>query len=308
MPHRDRILVTGGSGFLGANLVRALLQEGHEVHLFLRGESASPRLADVMHQVVVHRGSIQNESEVRAAVSACQPEVIYHLAGYGVSPMESNRIETLSTNVMGTAYLLEALRTTNYRALVHVGSGAEYGPGDQTHRETDAVAPLTEYAISKACAAGLCLAEARRGFPIKVVRVFAAYGPWEAAHRLTSTVMQACLRGESASVSSGTQRRDFIFIDDVIRLLMMASRESVPPGSILHAASGCDVSVREMIETIREVTVGPPVQYGQQAIRPGEPTRYAADIMQTKVLTGWQPEYELSEGVRRMWEWYRATH
>ncbi len=167
----------------------------------------------------------------------------------------------------------------------------------------------SHYAVAKAAGPLLCQAEARRGRPVVVVRIFGAYGPGEAPHRLVPHVMACCLHGQAAHLSLGLQRRDWVFLDDVIALLQVAAHAPNLAGQVLHAATGCEHSVREVVEMIREVS-GRAVQvvHGAAPARPDEPDRYLADIRRTQALTGWRPGFDLRAGIARTWEWFLSLH
>src|SRR5262249_2876460 len=148
---------------------------------------------------------------------------------------------------------LDALDGHDYRALVQAGSSSEYGHKDGPMRETDRPEPRTDYAVSKAAATLLCQAEAHKGRPVATVRVFSAYGPWEDPSRLVPYVMGCCLGGERPRVTGGGQPRDFVYVADVVALLKLAAVYPAARGQVLHAGSGRQQSVRDMVETILAV-------------------------------------------------------
>jgi nucleoside-diphosphate-sugar epimerase len=234
--------------------------------------------------------------------------VIYHLATHGGYAFQQDRTAILTTNLLGTANLLTALRGCDYEMLVNVGSSSEYGHKSAPMRETDTLTPRTDYAVSKAAATLLCQAEAFRGRPVMTVRVFSAYGPCEDSRRLVPSIIANCLRNEPPRVTSGNQPRDFIYIDDVVSLLQTAARCPEAKGQVLHAGTGCSHTVREMVETIIDVSGSKlPPCYGALAARADEPETWVADITQTIRLTGWEPRYDLRAGIERTWSWF-ANH
>jgi nucleoside-diphosphate-sugar epimerase len=247
---------------------------------------------------------------LRRAIRECRPDVIYHLAAAGVAAGQSDRATILRTNVGGTSNLLDALRHHDYRAFLCAGTGAEYGPCGEAVAEDAPLAPVSDYAVAKAAASLVCLAEARRtDKPIVVIRIFGAYGPGEAAHRLIPYVLDCCARGESPRITSAVQRRDFIFVDDIVALFRAAAATPGAAGQILHAGTGREHRVRTVVETALDVC-GSRLQpaYGLELLRPNEPYRYLANIMRTTLLTGWKPRVELREGVERMYAWFRSTY
>jgi len=301
----ERILVTGGSGFVGASLARDLIAQGHEVHLVLRDRSPAWRLAGLERDYRRHDADLRDAAALRRVVDAIRPEVIYHLAAHGVYRLQTERAEILETNVQGTINLLEALARHDYRALVHTGSSSEYGHKDHPMREDDRLDPRTDYAVSKAAATLFCLAEAYRGRAVSTVRIFSAYGPWEDPTRLVAYVIDCCRRGEIPRVTHGGQPRDFIFVDDVLNLLQTAAHCPAAVGRVLHAGSGRQTSVREMVETIAAVCGRDPaeIRFGEQPAHADEPTAWVASIEQTTSLTGWRPMVELRTGIERTLAW-----
>jgi nucleoside-diphosphate-sugar epimerase len=302
MATRERILVTGGGGFIGASLVRELVAEGRDVHLMLRPGSPAPRLAGLRGRFTRHDADLRDRAAVRAAVRDSRPDVIYHLA----RGAEADGPDGLAASVRGTAHLLEALRGRDYRALVHTGSSSEYGHKGRPMRPDDLPEPRTDYAVGKAAATLLCQAEAFRGRPVITVRVFSAYGPWEDPRRIASYVMGCCLRGERPRVTDGRQPRDFIYAADVTALLRRTADEPKARGRVLHAGTGRRQTVRDMVEAVVAACGGPPPEYGAEPTRPDEPAVWQADIAETTALTGWRPRFDLRAGVEQTWAWFRA--
>ncbi len=306
---RERVLITGGSGFVGACLARAEIAEGHDVHLILRPQAQLWRLSGIEGHYTPHRADLCDAQALRQAVAEAQPEVIHHLAAHGAYPTQKDRAAILAANLLGTINLLDALQGQDYRALIHTGSSSEYGHKSGPMHEDDRLEPRSDYGVTKAAATLLCQAEALRGRPVTTVRIFSAYGPWEDPTRLVPYVMDCCWQGIDPKVSAGWQPRDFIYVDDVVALLQRAAHQDRPRGQILHAATGQQHTVRDMVETIVAVCgqgrVHP--QFGTESVRPDEPTSWLASIDRTTALTGCRPQHDLRSGIAGMWSWFQNT-
>jgi nucleoside-diphosphate-sugar epimerase len=300
-----RVLITGAAGFLGASLARKCIADGHDVHLLLRQGSARWRLAGLEGRYTAHEADLCDGPVVARAVAASRPEVVYHLAAHGTHHSQRDRGLILASNVLGTAHLLEALEGHAYRAFVHAGSSSEYGHKSGPIAEGDVLEPRSTYGVAKAAATLLCQAEAARGRPAVTVRIFSAYGPWEDPRRLVSYVMGCCLHREPARVTAGSQPRDFIYADDVLALLERAAECPAARGQILHAGTGRQYTVREVVETVLALCGnGVTARWGAEDARPDEPASWVASIERTTALTGWSPSLSLEDGIRRMWAWF----
>lgn len=304
---RERVLITGATGFIGACLARDLIDEGHDVHLLLRGESPRWRLAGLEGRFAAHIADLRDPAAVQRAVQASRPEIIYHLAAHGALYQQQDRAAILASNLLGTCNLLEALEKHDYRMLVQAGSSSEYGHKAGPMHEDDRLEPRTDYAVSKAAATMLCQAAARQGRPVTTVRVFSAYGPYEDPSRLVPYVMDCLSRGQTPRVTSGNQPRDFIYVDDCLALFKLAARSPAARGQILHAGSGRQYCVRDMVQTIVETCARDCIkaEFGSEPPRPDEPIAWVASIDRTSQLTGWRPSYDLRTGIECTWKWRR---
>jgi nucleoside-diphosphate-sugar epimerase len=276
--------------------------------LLLRAESQTWRLAGLEGRFIPHWADLRDGPALRRVVAASNPEVIYHLATHGAYPRQNDRAAILATNLLGTANLLDALDGHDYRMLVNAGSSSEYGHKTGPMHETDRLEPRSTYGVTKAAATLLCQAEAFQGKPVTTVRIFSAYGPWEDGSRLVPYVMECCLRGDPPQVTAGNQPRDFIYVADVVELLKTAGRLPQARGQILHAGTGRQQNVWDMIVTIMAVCGEGALQaeFGRRATRSDEPAAWVADITRTTALTGWKPRHDLRAGIERTWSWLKA--
>ncbi len=137
----NRVLVTGGTGFVGANLARRLLGEGHEVSLLARAGHKTWRVDEIRHDVRLLAADLEDFESVRRAVAEARPSWVFHLAAHGAYPSETDVARIVGVNVLGTANLVAACRGEEVEAFVHAGSSSEYGFRDEAPREADRLEP-----------------------------------------------------------------------------------------------------------------------------------------------------------------------
>ena len=302
------VLVTGAAGFLGANLVRALLAEGAAVHALLRPGSPPWRLAPLRDTVEFHAVDIADAAVVADLVSELAPRRLFHLASEKGHPADPGaRLSALRTDVQGTAAILEALEGLSSARLVHVGSSLEYGPRRVPLREDEVLAPTTARGASKAAATVLCLQRARgEGLPVSVVRPFSVYGPWESRDRLIPTLLLAALEDRPVDLTGPGIRRDFVHVADVVEGCLLAALAKDACGEVINLGTGVQHSNEEVLEAVEEAAGRRlAVRYGALPARRHDTGHWVADVGRARELLGWTAGHSLRTGIRESLAWFR---
>ncbi|MGE0708645.1 MAG: NAD-dependent epimerase/dehydratase family protein [Planctomycetota bacterium] len=298
-----RALLSGGAGFVGANLVRALLAAGHEVHLLVRPARARWRLEEVRERLHLHEVPDLDDPRVDEVVRAVSAEWVFHLAAYGNAHTQRDAARIVSTNVLGTTRLLEAALGAGCAAFVHTGSSSEYGARERAMREDDRLEPNSHYALSKAYATQLGRQRAREtGARVVTLRLYSVYGPWEAPERLIPTLIREGRAGRLPPLVAPETGRDFVHVDDVVRALLLATRAA--PGAVLNVGSGVQTTIREAVELCRAhfgLEVEP--EWGSLPSRRWDTSVWLSDPGRIEAELGWRAELSFAEGFRRTAEW-----
>lgn len=302
-------LITGATGFIGANLARRLIKEGAEVHILTRKQSNRWRLQDILQKVHEHRVDLRDYERLFKVVQDTRPKFIFHCATYGSYPFQKEENEIIETNILGTINLLRALSDIDYRCFVNTGSSSEYGIKSKPMSEEDLLEPISTYGVSKAATTLFCQAMAKREKrPIVTLRLFSPYGPYEEATRLIPTVIISCLRNENPRLSSPHGMRDFNFVEDIVDAYLKVIETPNIAGEIFNIGCGEQHSVGEVVDTIIKLS-GRKVKpiWGSVSPRPNEPSIWQADISKAKELLGWHPRYSLREGLSKTIEWFERN-
>lgn len=300
-----RVLVTGGTGFLGGHLVRRLCALGATVHVLARAESSLHRIADVAGAVTVLRGDICAREDVEAAVTAADPSLVFHLAAHGVDPRMNDPLTIMHTNVFGLVYLLDALAGRPGCRLVNTGTCFEYGNRKEPMSEAAEIDPLNVYAASKTTALHLCTVRQRQqGMSIVTLRPFTFFGPWEREDRLIPSVILSILRKQPIRITSGAQTRDYTYVDDMVDAFVRAANSDAALGQVVNVGSGEDHSVLDIVERVRRFMKSDvPVEVGAVATRTDETWRLCADSTRAAALLGWRPRFTFEEGLAATIQW-----
>jgi dolichol-phosphate mannosyltransferase len=303
-----RVLLTGGTGFIGANLARRLLADGHEVHLLVRPQHDPWRVDEIRSDLRFHETPLDDADGVAAAVRAARPAWVFHLAAHGAYPFQQDAGEIVRTNLTGTIHLLDAALTAGVEAFVNTGSSSEYGFKDHAPAETEWLEPNSAYAVTKAAATHYCRHVARaKQAPVRTLRLYSIYGPWEEPSRLLPALVLAGLRGGLPPLVGPEVARDYLHVDDATEAYVRAAAApDQEPGAVYNVGSGVQTTLAELVEIARR-TLGiaaAPV-WGTMAPRTWDTAVWVANREHIRAVLGWEPRIDVATGFARLVEWFR---
>jgi dolichol-phosphate mannosyltransferase len=304
-----RTLLTGGSGFVGANLARRLLARGDDVHLFLRPGHDRWRISDLAPHAQFHDIDLGEAEAVRETVARVAPEQVFHLAAYGAYPSQNDLQSAVQTNIVATVNLAMACITAGVKAFVNAGSSSEYGLKDGPPSELDRVEPNSHYAATKASSTLMCRHLARdAGLPAVTLRLYSVYGPFEEPSRLIPTLVLTALAGRLPALAHPDIARDFIHVDDVCdAFTLVADHAGNTAGAIFNIGTGQQTSLREAVDIARRlfgVTLEP--SWGSMPDRSWDTTVWVADPGSIKAELGWASRTRFEDGLRGLADWFEA--
>ncbi|MCX5699370.1 MAG: SDR family NAD(P)-dependent oxidoreductase [Candidatus Omnitrophica bacterium] len=305
-----KILVTGATGFVGANLVRHFLKKGANISILKRQQSNLWRIKDIINQISVCNADLLDYARVNKAVKRIRPEVIFHAAAYGGHVTQDNPTRILKTNFDGTVNLLDACLKRGFGLFVNTGSSSEYGIKDSPMKESDLLNPVTLYGISKAAASIYCQYAAKKhSLPIVTLRLFSPYGYFDDGSRAISYIILSCLKTKTVNISSPDSVRDFIFIDDVVDAYEKAlERSSKMSEGIFNIGSGKQRSIEKLAGKItRAVDNNIVVKYPKKSSARIEPKSWVADISKSHAGLKWKPRFNIDEGLSKTIDWFREN-
>jgi UDP-glucose 4-epimerase len=303
-----RAVVTGATGFVGANLARRLLADGHEVHLLVRPGHFAWRIDDIRRDVRLHEVLLTDEPALVATLERIRPDWVFHLAVHGAYSWQLDLPQMVQTNVVGTTNLVQASLRIGVEALVNAGSSSEYGVKDHAPSELEFVDPNSYYAVTKAWSTMFCRFTAMsRGARLSTLRLYSVYGPWEEPRRLLPTLILHGLRGALPPLVSPETVRDYVHVDDAVdAFLLAAERPEQQPGAVYNVGMGVQTTLGEVVEVARRVLgiTAEPV-WGTMPARQWDTSVWVSDNRAIRDALGWQPRLAFEDGFRRMVDWFR---
>jgi nucleoside-diphosphate-sugar epimerase len=299
-----KALVTGGGGFIGSNLVRALLERGDDVRVldnFSTGNRANLEGLDV--EVV--EGELRSYERVHNAVRGT--EVVFHLGALGSVPRSvQDPLTSSAVNVEGTLNVLLAARDEGVRRVVYSSSSSVYGPrrelpvGEELPPD-----PISPYGVAKLAAERYCVSFSRvyESFESVVVRYFNVFGPRQSPFSQYAAVVPLFVRAIDTGnpiivYGDGEQRRDFTYVSNAVDGTIKAAEAAEANGRIFNVAASSPVTVNAVAAAIGDV-LGKPVEKTFAPPRVGDIRDSWADVTAAREVLGWEPTVDLEEGLRR---------
>lgn len=302
----EHVLVTGGAGFIGANLVRRLLAEGYRVRVL---DSLATGRQDYLDGLDVElvTGDIGDRAAVAEAMAGI--DAVFHLAAAGsVIKSIEDPAASFASNGIGAFTVLDEARKADIGRLVFSSTGgAIMGDTPPPVNEQSLPKPISPYGASKLVGEGYCHAFAK-AYELRTVstRFANVYGPYSGHKPGAITVFFKALHtGQPITIfGDGTATRDYIHVDDLCSGLLAGLTADVPGGSVYHLATGVETSVTQLAEVCCRVAGKPDHPIEHKPYRRGEVERNFATYDLAKAELGFSPTVSLEEGLARTWDWY----
>jgi len=305
-----RVLVTGGAGFVGSNLVRRLLRDGARVTVL--DDLFTGRLDNLPASGFEFvQGSVCDVAVVERLVGA--HEVIVHAAARNIVVSTRNPREDFETNIGGTLNVLLAARAASVRRVVYTSSTSVYGnPRYLPINEDDRLQLLTPYSVSKLGGENYCMAfHESYGLPCTAVRYSNIFGPGQDPENpycgVVAKFIESLFAGQPPVIhGDGNQTRDFTYVDDAVEATLLAAVTDRAVGEVFNVGTGVETRVNELAAALIRIT-GVEVEPEHKDRRDIDNIRRrVVNIEKTRRTLRWVPEVTLEEGLRRTVEWQRA--
>lgn len=312
------VLVTGGAGFIGSHLCDALLEKGAArvicVDNFFLGKTDN--IADALQsdRFVLYRDDARNFGVMQSIIELEKVEVVFNLATIALNYSFFNPLDAYMVNVSLANTLLELMKVSAYKTLIHTSSSeaygtAKYSPMDENHP----MDPTTPYAAGKA-AADLMIQSFMKVFNIDaaIIRPFNNYGPRQNAEGPLAGIIPATAKriksGEKPIINGdGEQTRDFLYVKDTARGLIMAYENEASRGELINLGFGKDMSMNQLLHGICDY-MNYTGEWEHRKERTSDVRNLCANIKKAKRLLGFEPQMIFEDGIKETLDWYSANN
>ena len=308
----ETYLVTGGAGFIGSNIAERLLKAGSRVRIidnFMTGkrENIEPFLSDIE----LIEGDIRNMKDVKKAVAGVD-YILHQAAMRSVPKSVDNPALTNEINVEGTLNVLVAAKEAKVKRLVYASSSSVYGECEVFPEREDFVPrPISPYAVSKLAGEHYAYTFSKTyGLETASLRYFNVFGPRQNPESKYSTVIPAfvtrMMAGKAPTVEgSGTQTRDFTYVDNVVQANLAAAKADGASGEVFNIACGNSFSVLDIVKELNKL-LGSDIKPDFAPPRRGDVQKTIADISKMKRILGIKPKVEFAQGLKKTLEWWQT--
>lgn len=305
-----KILVTGAAGFIGSRVTKMFLGSGYALALIISSRSDISRIRSVIKKVKTYSVDLKDTRKVKKIIADFTPDAIVHFAGYYAVEHNVRDIALLvNNNVLATNNLLDAARTSGVRIFVNTSSFFVYRQSSFPLSEESTTRPFNLYALTKIQGEELCSFYAQRyGLPCVTLRLFSPYGPADYPHRLLPYMIVNLIKNKKLNLTRGTQKRDFIHIDDIARayVCVLRNHRLSPTHEVFNIGTGKATSIRELYAKLHEITGNHQIPvWGSQPERSNELMVMHADATKARKVLKWRHSVSLDEGLMQLVKWFK---
>ncbi len=305
--HKRPVVVTGCSGFVGANLAAAVAARGQRV-IGIDSPSGVDWRWRSLPGVERQRLDVCSEVDVRSFVREVQPLAVFNCAAYGAYSVQADPRRIYEVNVLAVRHLLEAVREVpGFRAFVQAGSSSEYGYNCEAPREDAPTEPDSDYAISKVAAAGMVRMFAKKhGVPGFILRLYSIYGPFEDFSRLLPRLLCNAREGSFPPLVNPNISRDFVYVADVVAAFesVLERAPGLTPGEIFNIGTGVRTSLGNLVELVRDLFKVPAKpEWGSMPERSWDHSAWYANPAKASESLDWRATTSLAEGLTAASQW-----
>ncbi len=309
----QKVLVAGGAGFVGSQLVRELLDVGAKVVVFdnfLHGTRQN--LAELRDRIDLVIGDVLDEFKLLETFRAHAPRYAFSLVGDTYVPTAYDIPKRFfRVNVEGTMNLLLAAKMTGVERIVYVSSTEVYGEAVTVPMtEEHPLAPLNTYAVSKLAADRLCATfHHEHGVPVVIARIYNSYGPRETQPYLIAEIITQLDKGPVVELGNVEARRDFTFVADTARGLIAALASGIPAGEAVNVGSGVTFDARELVARIAPLFghASWDIRQDVRRLRRRDIQCFHCDSTKLTNASGWRPRVSIEEGLRATVDWFKSN-
>lgn len=305
-PDKSRLLLIGGTGFIGTHIAKKALSLGFDVSIISKNSKSD---LEKIKGAQYFKININEQAELSRQMQDKVFHYVINLSGYIDHSNYFNHGEkVIDDHFNGVRNIVNCINRSNLTTFIQIGSSDEYGNNPAPQGENLRELPISPYSFAKTASTHfLQMLHLTENFPSVILRPFLVYGPGQGRDRFIPQIINGCLENSEFSVSHGEQLRDFCFIDDIVNAVFLSLNNSNLHGEVINIASGGAVSIKEVVVLIQKIIGTGSPKFGQISYRAAENMALYAETKKAKNLLNWSSKITLKEGLKRTID-YQKNH
>ena len=296
-----KVLIVGGTGFLGFHFAKYCLSQNFEVISVSRKK---PKKIRYLKKIKYIYENISNKKKVMIKLKPFSD--VNYVVNFGGEVEHKKLKSTFESHYNGAKNICDFYLNKSLKKYLQVGSSLEYGKSKSPHKEHFLLKPNSNYARAKKKATNYLLNfYKKKNFPTVVIRPYQIYGPYQDLNRLIPFVIYNCLKNKKFPCSDGKQHRDFLYVDDFVKIVFKILINKRYNGEVFNIGFGRACSVKKVINLITNITNKGNPDFGKIKLRKEENLISYPSILKVKKLIGWEPKINLIEGLSKTIKFYQ---
>lgn len=301
----NHLLVVGGTGFIGFHLIKKINKTNWNITSLSLKKPRSSRKVKGVNYVCA---DVSSASQLKRKLRNNYTHVV-NVGGYSLYEylnVKDGEKKLYNSHFLGLVNLLGVLNLKYIKKFIQIGTADEYGDIKAPQKESDAAKPINSYGkIKLLCTKYLIYLNKSLGFPVTILRFFLTYGPDQDKNRLIRQVIEACIKNKILKVSKGEAIRDFCYIEDAVKSILLCLTSSNTSGKILNVGSGKPIKVKKVVNIVRQKINKGKIKFGYRKYRPGEVMKQYPDLKKIKKLINWEPKTNLYIGIDKTIKFFK---
>ena len=295
---KKKILILGGTGFIGYHLAKEALKKGFKVISLSKNKPVKKRYLEKVKYIIA---DIANKNLINKKIKE-NFDYVVNLAGY-VDHLD--KINTFKSHYLGCKNISNFFLKKKIKRFIQVSSSMEYGLARSPQRENFKCEPKSVYGRAKFLSTQYLLNLYKKNkFPVTIVRLYQIFGPYQDLNRFIPVVINSCKDNKDFPCSHGRQYRDFLYIDDLIDAIFLILRNPKATGEIFNVGSGKPLKIRNIIKKILSYYKSGKPQFGAIKLRKEEQMKIYPDIFKVQITLNWKPKINFLDGLKKTIKYY----
>ena len=298
---KEKILILGGTGFIGYHLAKEALRRGFQVISLSKNAPVKKRYLKKVKYILA---DISNQNLINKKIKEDFKYVV-NLAGY---VDHTDKIKTYKSHYLGCKNISNFFLKKKIKSFVQVGSSMEYGIKKSPQKENFKCQPRSVYGKAKFLSTKYLLnLYKKKKFPVTIVRLYQIYGPYQDLNRFLPVVIHSCKNNKDFPCSHGRQSRDFLFINDLIDAIFLILKNPKAKGEIFNIGFGRPLKIKNIIKKILFYYKSGNPQFGKIKLRREEQMKIYPNIYKAKKFLNWKPKVNFLTGLKKTIQYYNAN-